>query len=231
MASQRITKRVVDGLKTKAHEYAIWDAQLPGFGVRVRPSGAMSYVVSYRAGSGRTAPKRRLTIGAVGKLAPEQARAMAQGILGEIAQGRDPATERRKAEASAGNTFRSVAENYFAREGHKLRTVRARQKAFERLVYPALGARQIDEIKRSDINKLLDKIEDEGGARTATLTLAYLRRVMNWHATRTDDFRSPIVGGMARGTTTKRDRVLTDDEFGPSGRRPMSGSIPSPATR
>jgi integrase len=85
--------------------------------------------------------------------------------------------------------------------------------ALERLVYPALGARQIDEIKRSDINKLLDKIEDESGAPTATLTLAYLRRVMNWHATRTDDFRSPIVRGMARGVTTKRDRVLTDDEL------------------
>jgi integrase len=35
---------------------------------------------------------------------------------------------------------------------------------------------------------------------------------MNWHATRTDDFRSPIVRGMGRGVTTKRDRVLTDDE-------------------
>jgi hypothetical protein len=60
MAGQRITKRVVDSLKIEPREYAIWDAQLPGFGVRVRPSGAMSYVVGYRAGSGRTAPKKRL---------------------------------------------------------------------------------------------------------------------------------------------------------------------------
>jgi integrase len=213
MAGRRITKRVVDGLKTRVHDYTEWDAQLPGFGVRVRPSGAMSFVVSYRAGSGRAAPKKRLTIGSVGKITPEQARTLAQGILGAVAHGRDPAKERRKAEASAGNTLRSVAENYFAREGDRLRTVRARQLALERLVYPTLGARQIDEIKRSDINRMLDKIEDENGARTATLTLAYLRRVMNWHATRTDDFRSPIVRGMARGVTTKRDRVLTDDEL------------------
>jgi integrase len=173
----------------------------------------MSYVVGSRAGSGRGVPKKRLTIGSVGKITPEQARTLAQGILGAVAHGRDPAKERRKAEASAVNTLRSIAENYFAREGHKLRTVHARQLALERLVYPTLGARQIDDIKRSDINKLLDKIEDENGARTATLALAYLRRVMNWHATRSDDFRTPIVRGMARGTTTKRDRVLTDDEL------------------
>jgi integrase len=213
MAGQRITKRVVDGLKVEPHEYAIWDAQLTGFGVRVRPSGAMSYVVGYRAGSGRAAPKKRLTLGAVGKITPEQARTLAQGILGAVAHGRDPAKERRKVEASAENTLRSIAENYFAREGHKLRSLHARQLALERLVYPNLGTRQIDDIKRSDINKLLDKIEDENGARTATLALAYLRRMMNWHATRSDEFRTPIVRGMARGTTTKRDRVLSDDEL------------------
>jgi hypothetical protein len=55
MADGRITKRVVDGLKPQAKEFAIWDPKLPGFGVRVRPTGAMSYVVVYRAGSGRGA--------------------------------------------------------------------------------------------------------------------------------------------------------------------------------
>jgi Arm DNA-binding domain len=49
MAGQRITKRVIEGLKVMPREYAKWDGQLPGFGVRVRPSGAKSYVVSYRA--------------------------------------------------------------------------------------------------------------------------------------------------------------------------------------
>ena len=60
MADDRITKRVVDKLKPQAKEFAVWDAKLPGFGVRVRPSGIMSYVVVYRAGAGRGAPVRRL---------------------------------------------------------------------------------------------------------------------------------------------------------------------------
>jgi integrase len=210
---QRITKRVVDSLEPTAKEYTVWDNHLPGFGVRVRPTGAMSYIVSYRAGSGRATPKKRFTMGAVGKLTPEQVRAKAQATLGQLAQGHDPALERRKAQASTANTLQGVAENWFAREGHKLRSVRPRRRMLERLVYPVLGSRQIDEIRRSEIINLLDRIEDECGARTATLTLAYVGRIMNWHAARSDEFRSPIVRGMARGAPTKRDRVLADEEL------------------
>jgi integrase len=213
LTAKKITKRVIDSLKIEPREYAVWDAQLLGFGVRVRPTGGKSYVVSYRVGSGRSAPKTRLTIGAVGKITPEQARTLALSILGAVASGRDPAKERRKAKAAAENTLRNVAENYLAREGGQLRTVDVRRATLQRLVYPALGARQIDEIKRSEINRLLDNIEDDHGPRMASLTLAYLRRLMNWHAARSDDFRSPIVRGMGRGVTTKRDRVLTNDEL------------------
>jgi len=46
-------------------------------------------------------------------------------------------------------------------------------------------------------------------------TLAYVRKVMNWHASRSDEFRSPIVRGMARtsGKERARARILTDDEL------------------
>src|SRR6202007_2479385 len=100
MTSQRITKRVVDSLKIKPSEYAVWDATMPGFGVRVRPTGAMSYVVVYRGGSGRRAasargaPYRRYTIGTIGKITPEKARLLAKRILGAVAHGRDPAGEK-----------------------------------------------------------------------------------------------------------------------------------------
>src|SRR5262249_56439312 len=85
----------------------------------------------------------------------------------------------------------------------------------ERLVFPTLGARPIDDIGRSDIVRLLDKIEDTSGQVMADRTLAYLRKVMNWHATRSDTFRSPIVRGMARTKPGERarDRILTDDEI------------------
>jgi integrase len=49
----------------------------------------------------------------------------------------------------------------------------------------------------------------------ADMTLAYVRKVMNWHASRSDDFRSPIVRGMARTKPKERarKRILSDDEL------------------
>jgi integrase len=100
-----------------------------------------------------------------------------------------------------------------ARDGAKLRSAKWRKSALERHVYPTLGARPIAEIRRSEIVRLLDRIEEASGAAMATLTLAIIRKVMNWHASRTDDFLSPIVRGMARTQEKARDRVLSDDEL------------------
>jgi integrase len=78
-----------------------------------------------------------------------------------------------------------------------------------------LGDRPVADIRRSEIVRMLDRIEDERGPAAADKTLAILRRVFNWHASRSDDFRSPIVRGMARTKPHERarSRVLTDDEL------------------
>src|SRR5262245_3491683 len=112
MADHRITKRVIDGLKPRGSEFAVWDAKLPGFGVRVRPSGAMSYVVVYRAGAGRGAPVRRFTIANVGKATPEAARRRAKAILGAVAHGQDPARE--KATERSTLTVSGLADRFMA---------------------------------------------------------------------------------------------------------------------
>ncbi|MGX9178792.1 hypothetical protein [Mesorhizobium sp. BHbdii] len=51
----KITKRTVDAIKANATDF-VFDSELIGFGIRVRSTGAMSYIVRYRAGSGSSAP-------------------------------------------------------------------------------------------------------------------------------------------------------------------------------
>jgi hypothetical protein len=88
----KLTKRFVDDLSAQSSREAIfWDDDLPGFGVRVKKSGARSFLVQYRNASGRS---RRLTIGRYGVLTPDEARRLAKTTLADVAHGLDPAETR-----------------------------------------------------------------------------------------------------------------------------------------
>jgi integrase len=217
----KLTQDFFDRAKAQAGDERTiyWDERQPGFGLMITETGAKSFVCQYRAGR----VSRRMTIKDV--LTVEAARKLAKRFLGQAAEGKDPLAERRKQEGEAENSLKSICEEYLKREAKNLRTADHRRAELERLIYPSLGARQIDSIKRSEIVRLLDKIADgelkvngrpiEGGPVQADRTLALVRRIMNWHATRSDDFRSPIVRGMARTKPgdRARDRILSDDEI------------------
>ncbi|MBI1329131.1 MAG: DUF4102 domain-containing protein [Alphaproteobacteria bacterium] len=89
----RLTKRVIDTLKPDptTPDRTIWDDTLSGFGVRVRASGAMTWIIMYRTQDGRL---RKYRIGKVGAMTPDEARKEARQKLAAIDRGDDPAEER-----------------------------------------------------------------------------------------------------------------------------------------
>jgi integrase len=181
---------------------------VPGLAVRVTDRGEKSFVLVTRyPGSPHPTPR---SLGKVGTISLADVREKARAWYKLISSGVDPA--KAQAEAAA-NTFQAICEEYMAREGSKLRSAEWRRHVLERLVYPAIGTKPISEIRRSDIVRLLDKIQDQSGPAMADKALGIIRKVMNWHASRSDDFRSPIVRGMARDPGIARDRILTDDEL------------------
>jgi integrase len=185
-----------------------WDANRPGFGLMVTTKGHRSFVIQYRNKDGQS---RRAHL--KGGLSLSQARTEAKILQGDVAKGRDPVAQKRS--LANRSSFKAVAEQYLKREGSKLRSVKVREQVLERWIYPAIGTRPIDLIKRSEIVKLLDQVEDRAGAPMADHVLMIVRRIMGWHASRDDDFRSPIVRGMSRSNPGERarKRILTDDEI------------------
>jgi integrase len=161
MRDRRITKRLVDSLKPSGEDYFVWDKALIGFGVRVQPTGAKSYVVKYRAGSGRGAPTRRVTLRRVGTITPDEARTLARKTLGAVAHGSDPATLR-AAERRA-SSLREVAEIFLAEhvEVKRKRTTAAHyQSLLEKVVLPELGNRKAEQVTPSDLAKLHAKMRN-----------------------------------------------------------------------
>lgn len=155
----QITKGVVDRLKPKASEYTVWDAKLPGFGIRVRPTGAMSYVVVYRAGAGRGAPVRRVTVAGAAKIAPETARKHAKAILGAVAGGKDPAAD--KATERATVTLAELGARFMAEHvlpKRKPKTADLYRHLIKNVINPELGGTKADKLNRAAVARWHGKL-------------------------------------------------------------------------
>jgi integrase len=185
-----------------------WDASMAGFGLLITPGGHRSFICQYRNAAGVS---RRQTIKLV--LGLEAARLEARKLQGDVARGLDPVAQKRKERQAVKTTLAAVFDLYEKLEGGKLCSAAARRGVFARYVLPALGSRPIKEIRRGEIVSLLDSIQAATGVRTANIALMLLSRVFGWYSIRNEEFRSPLVKGMARRENPARDRVLSDDEI------------------
>ena len=202
-----LSDRGVAALKPRARRYACPDPELRGHWIRVQPTGGKSFTTVTRDPEGKQV---WTTIGTADSMSIATARKLARDVLDRVRRGL-PAVEP-KAE-----TFGAVVANWRTRhvERNGLRSQREIVRLLERHILPAWHDREFAAIRRSDIAVLLDKIEDDHGARQADYCLNIVRSVMNWFAVRNDDYSPPIVRGMRRQSphAQARARVLTDDEL------------------
>jgi integrase len=234
-AMPAISEKIVEGLPippagNKVHFFSgatLQGKKAPaGFGVRCTAAGTKSFVLFHRA-DGR---KYLETLGRWdanaqgGTLSVRDAIVKADGLAKDLAKGRRedprPARTRRLQDGDrvAGETVSGLLDKFverYVKKEAKLRTADQIEATFDRLVKPKIGKLGIYDLRRSNVVNMLDEIDDENGPVMADRVLALVRKAFNWHATRDDDFRPPIVKGMARTKPKERaaKRTLADDEI------------------
>lgn len=168
----KLTKRVVEGALTKPTAYFLWCSELPGFGVRIFPTGKRVYYADYRNGAGA---RKRMSIGHHGKVTTEEARKLAISTLGSVVKGEDPATERATRRKSM--TVGELCDRYlvaaeqgliFGKRGRpkKKSTIYVDRGRIERHIKPLLGSRRVRDLTPVDMNRF---IQDVAAGKTAAV--------------------------------------------------------------
>jgi integrase len=165
----KLTKRVVESLQPGQKYTIVWDSVLPGFGVRVWPSGRRVYVLQYRT---KESMGRRKTIGRHGALTAEQARTIAQQWLAQVSQGGDPLVEQKTFQKSP--TVAQLAARYMAEHAtvkKKPGSIRPDDYNLRCHVLPALGQKKVVAVTRADIATLHHAMRETPGAANRVLAL------------------------------------------------------------
>jgi integrase len=179
-----------------------------------QPSGHVSFAVRYRIDG----KPKKLTLARGISLA--DARVEATKIYADLESGKDPAALKSRAKLAqreaAANTFEAIANEYFdTRAAQKLRSLKRKKANLQRLVFPVIGSRPINDLKKSEIVRLIDRIDARQGPRMAEVVLSYVRVVLHWWDERSDDFIVPLPRRFRPSRTKEhaRDRILSDEEL------------------
>jgi integrase len=216
MAAQRaLTKQIVEKTPTEtARDLFVWDSKVPGFGVRIYPTGKRIYVFQYRTRRGQ---QRRVAIGLHGPFTVETAREVAADLYGAVRKGGDPAEEQKTATQQHRDAIEEVIEEfmgrYMAGKGRAPRYIEETRRNFEKHVLPRWQGRALRSITRRDVIELLDEIVDEGKPIAANRTLAAVRKLFNWAVRRGIIEASPVTLVEMPGAERKRERTLAPDEI------------------
>ena len=178
----KLTLRTCDAAKPEAAEYTLWDMDVTGFGLRVYPSGKKGFCCQWRDRT--TGETRRMSLGLLGRVTPDQARDRARTILGQTALGQDPARDakRRRAEAAERHakeiTIKGLADLYFEASGRGLilnkrrhepkraGTIETDKGRFNAHILPLVGQRLVSEFAHADCVRLMHSIASGATART-----------------------------------------------------------------
>lgn len=164
-----LTKTGVADLKPQSKDVFAWDDDVPGFGVRVKPSGRKTYVIRYRTLAGTS---RLHTLGRVSDLDPRQAREIARRLFVDIRQGLDPSAERKRTRGTiTAQELYDLWIELHVRTHCKKSYERVAKGLWNNHIKPSIGNRKISEIERVDILDIHTKLRAHPSTANSALSV------------------------------------------------------------
>lgn len=210
MERRKLTKSVVDSVTVSTGAVIVWDSIIPGFAIKVSPTGKRTYFMKYRTKSGR---QRKPNIGTHGAITCEQARQIAKTWAYQIATGQDPLSEREAVKASP--TMEQFCRRVIdedAKSRLKPRSIEEAERLIKNVIVPRIGSLKVSEIERARIAKLHNELR--ATKPQANRVLSFLSKVFNlaerWGVRR--DGTNPC-RHIPRYPEKPRDRFLSEDEI------------------
>jgi integrase len=200
----RITELTVRKAKPHEDAYQIWDTHQRGLALRIQPSGSRSWVVVYNR-HGRT---RWLTLGAADAIGLTDARMLAAKAILAVAQGQDPAAEKR-AERTAG-TFADLAQRYVEQYAMKHnKSWRQGDALVRRFALPRWGKLHATTITRADVKQMMARVK---APVVANQTKAAISAIFTW-AIKEDLATTNPCKLVESNPTRSRERILSASEL------------------
>ena len=190
-----MTIPAIEALEPAARPWIAWDDKVTGFGVRVQPSGARSFIVNFRMGKG--GPLKRMVIARVGEMLPGQARQRARSIIERAARGENP--EKARDAVLAIPTLEQVFEAYMAAdEGRAPRTVETYRYEMKRYLGDWLS-RPLDSIDVEDVRDRFERITDNHGWSAANRVISLMRSLYRKPCADIEALHNPVSLWLAEG--------------------------------
>jgi integrase len=208
----RLTRPNITRLKLPQgkSELIVFDDALPGFGIRLRAGGKRVWIAQYRLGT----KQRRITLGNVEAVNPDDARQLAKSVLAKVHLGGDPQAEKGDARAKASITFGAVSERYLAYAKGRLKS-RSYEEVERHLVrqWAPLKGLQLHKITRANVAARLNEIAKAHGPFAANRSRASLSAMFTWALRQGEVDSNPVVGTGKATEEVSRDHVIRDDEL------------------
>ncbi|WP_455918830.1 tyrosine-type recombinase/integrase [Ensifer canadensis] len=188
MPTIKLTRKAVSAIAPGEKPVIYFDELVKGFGLKVMPTGARSWVLEYRPGAGgRGVAKKRLKIGSPATMSPEDAREQAIRTLARVTLGADPASARsdERSSPTVSDLVDAFMRDHVAAK-RKPKTEKEYQIIVDRHIKPVLGSMRASAVVPADVARLQSHITrgksklENGGRTMANCTLAVLSAAFNW---------------------------------------------------